>query len=150
MQILGTKQKFKRKKKETIFVWQFASPPYYQLVTDWEDAVNNQRVGYKKLVVGSQNFESQVTYMVRQKTAIDEMMVYQGVESIHIYVPKIKPLPIVKPTITKVALVAFRMRYNERKLIRFIKGVVGKGEKVWTKGIHKVKKIPRPNLVWCT
>lgn len=88
--------------------------------------------------------------MVRQKASIDEMMVYQGVESIHIYVPKIMPLPIVKPTITKVALVAFRMKYNECKLIRFIKGDVGKGEKVWTKGIHRVKKIPRPNLVWCT
>ncbi len=149
MQILGTKQKFEKKKEETIFVWQFASPPYYQLIVDWEEAINNQKVGYIKPIVGSQNFESQVTYMVRQKVAIDEMMVYQGVESIHIYVPKIMPLPKVKPTITKVAFVAFRMRYNEPKLIRFIKGAIGKGEKVWTR-VHRVKKIPRPNLVWCT
>jgi hypothetical protein len=45
--------------------------------------------------------------------------------------------------------VAFRMKYNEPKSIRFIKGVVGKGEKVWTKWVHRVKKIPRPNIVWC-
>lgn len=88
--------------------------------------------------------------MVRQKATIDEMMVYQGVESIHIYIPKIMPLPRVKPTITKVVIVAFRMRCNEPKLIRFIQGAVGKGEKVWTKGVHMVKKIPKPNLVWCT
>ncbi len=112
--------------------------------------INNQRVGYKKLVVGSQNFEYQITYMVRQKATINEMMVYQRVESIHIYVPKIMLLPRVKPTITKVVLVAFRMRCNEPKLIRFIQGAVGKGEKVWTKGVHMVKKIPKPNLVWCT
>jgi hypothetical protein len=78
--------------------------------------------------------------MVLKKPAIDEMMVYQGVESIHIYVPKIMPLPIIKPTITKVALVAFRMRCNELRLIRFIKSAVGKGKKVWTKGVHMVKK----------
>jgi len=76
VQILGTKQKFEKKKEETIFVWQFASPPYYQLIVDWEEAINNQKVGYIKPIVGSQNFESQVTYMVRQKVAIDEMMVY--------------------------------------------------------------------------
>jgi hypothetical protein len=96
---------------------------------------NKQPKGWikKTPIVGSQNFESQVTYMVKQKVVIDEMMVYQGVESIHIYIPKMMPLPKVKLTITKVTLVAFRMKYNEPKSIRFIKGVVGKGEKVWTK-----------------
>jgi hypothetical protein len=78
----------------------------------------------KTPIVGSQNFESQVTYMVRQKATIDEMMVYQGVELIHIYIPKMMPLPKVKPTITKVNLVAFKMKYNEPKLIIFIEGVV--------------------------
>ncbi len=33
------------KKKKTIFVWQFGSPPYYQLTTDWENIVNNQKIG---------------------------------------------------------------------------------------------------------
>jgi hypothetical protein len=46
--------------------------------------------------------------------------------------------------------VAFKMKYNEPKLIIFIEGVVWKGEKVWTKGVHRVKEIPRPNFVWCT
>ncbi len=146
MQIFGNKTKIRKEGGNNICMAIF----FTSILPTSSWLGRRSRVGYKKLIVGFQNFEYQITYMVRQKATIDEMMVYQGVESIHIYIPKIMPLPRIKPTITKIALVAFRMRCNEPKLIRFIQGAVGKGEKVWTKGVHMVKKIPKPNLVWCT
>jgi hypothetical protein len=75
---------------------------------------------------------------------------YKGVEPILVTRPKTVVLPKVKPIVTKGVHVDVKVRYSEPKLKQQNGNIVKGFPKDWSRGIHSVNIIPRPNSPCCT
>ncbi len=59
-------------------------------------------------------------------------------------------LPRTEPIVAKHVHVATRVRYNEPKLNQHNGSIVREVPRDWSKGIHNVNKVPKPNYPRCT
>jgi hypothetical protein len=72
------------------------------------------------------------------------------VESVLVIKQKIVILLKVDSTIAKIVLVAIRIRYSEPKLNQQSGNIVKGIPRDWSKGIHSLNKVPKPNPPRCT
>jgi hypothetical protein len=83
--------------------------------------------------------------VVEQKVAIQGIKMSRGIEPILIIRQETMVLPRVESTIVEGVLVVVRKKYNE-PIFNHQSGSIVKGvPRDWSKGIHSVYKVPRPN-----
>jgi hypothetical protein len=121
-------------KEEVVPRYKLASPPYY-------------RKGHQdeELEEKAQNFEPQIHYVVDQKVATHGVKMSKGVESILVSRQEILVLPRVEPTIVEGVHVVVKVRYSEPRFNQQSGSIVRGVLRDWSKIIHSVNKVPRPN-----
>jgi hypothetical protein len=88
--------------------------------------------------------------VVEHKAVIKGIKMSKGVELISAISEETIVLPKVRPTIIEGVLVAIKVRYSEPKF-NLHSGSILKGvPRDWSRGIHSVSKVPRPNPPCCT
>ncbi len=88
--------------------------------------------------------------MVEQEVTIQGIRMSKGVELVLITRQESVVLPTIEPIVAKDVHVVIRVRYSEPKLNQQNGSIVKGVPKDWSRGIHSVKKFPRPNFPCCT
>jgi hypothetical protein len=70
----------------------------------------------------------------------------KGVEPVLVTRPKTIILPKAKPTIAKGVHVVVKVKYNELKINQHYGSIVRGVPRDWSRGIHSVRIVPRPNF----
>ncbi len=116
----------------------FASPPYY------EEGEENEKFEQR-----AQNFEPSIHYVVKQEATTQGIKISKGVELVLVTGQEIVVLLEAKPIITSV-LMAVKVKYSELKVNMQNGNIISGVPRDWSRGIHSVNKVPRPNSPCCT
>jgi hypothetical protein len=119
--------------------YESVSPPYYQ--GEHEDQELEER---------TQNFEPQIHYVVEQKATTQDIKMSKRIEPILVIKQEIVVLLRAEPTIVKCVLRAIKVKYSEPRLNQQNGSIVKGVPRDWSRGIHSVNRVPRPNLPCCT
>jgi hypothetical protein len=74
---------------------------------------------------------------------------FRGVEPVLAFRQETIVLPKVEPIVTKGVHVAIRVRYSEPILHQHNGSIIIRVSRDWSKGIHSVNIVPRPNFHAC-
>jgi hypothetical protein len=129
----------KSKREEVMLRYRSTSPPYYK--KERQDEELEER---------TQNFEPQIHYVVEQETVTQGIRMSRGVESIIITRQETIFLPNAEPIVAESALAVVKVRYNEPKLNQHNGSMVRRIPRDWSRKIHNVNIVPRPNPPQCT
>jgi len=122
-----------------VLKYKFAPPHYYR--NDQEN---------EKFKQGVQNFEPLIHYVVEQEAVIQGIKMLRGVKPVFITRQEIVVLPRVEPIVTKGVLVVIRVKSSEPTFNQQNGSIFRKVPRDWSKGIHNVNSVPRPNSPRCT
>ncbi len=126
--------------RKEVMPWYISvSPPYYQ-----EEHEDQEREEI------TQNFEPHIPYVVEQKAAIQDIKMSRRVELILVTRQEIEVLPKTKPIVAKGVLVVVKIKYSEPRLNQQSGSIVRGVPRDWSKKIHNVNRVPRPNPPHCT
>jgi hypothetical protein len=132
--------RFNKLKREGVVPrYKFASLFYYR------GGQNNEKFEQKV-----QNFDFLIHYVVEQKATIQGIKMSRRVELVLVTRQETIVLPRAKPTIVEGGPVAIRMRYNEPRFNEWNGNIIKGVPRDWSKGIHTVNKVLRPNFPRCT
>ncbi len=87
--------------------------------------------------------------MVEQEVTTWGIKMSRRIELILITKQETIVLPGAKSTVAQGVLVAIKVKYNERKLNQQNGNIVRRVSRDWSKGIHSLNIIPRPNPQQC-
>jgi hypothetical protein len=123
-----------QKREEVVPRYKYASPPYYQ-----EEHEN------EKLEERAQNFEPRIPNVVEQEATTQGIKLSKQVELVLVIRKIYIILPRVKPTIGEGIIAVIKIRYNEPRFNQQSVRIVRRVLRDWSRRIHSVNIIPRPN-----
>ncbi len=88
--------------------------------------------------------------MVEQEFVIRGIKMFKGIKLMLITKQKIVALLRIEPTVIKGVLVAIKARCNEPKFNQHNGNIIRGIPRDWSRRIHSVNKVPRPNSPCCT
>ncbi len=96
------------------------------------------------------NFEPPNHYVVEQEATTQGIRISKRIEPVLITKQETIILPRTKPTIAKGVPMVVKVKYSEPK-IKQQNGSINSGvPRDWSRGIHSVNRVPRPNSPRCT